>query len=105
MISVVFIYLSMALRPLWILTVFFQLLNEYTVGRTPWKGEQPVTRLLPTHRRKQTQNKRTQTPMPRVGFEPTIPAFRRAKRVHALDGAATTISLDFSTKRKSNSVT
>jgi hypothetical protein len=27
--------------------------------------------------------------MPRVGFEFTIPAFERAKRVHALDGAAT----------------
>jgi hypothetical protein len=29
--------------------------------------------------------------MPRVGFEPTIPAFERAKTVHALDGAATVI--------------
>jgi hypothetical protein len=27
--------------------------------------------------------------MPRVGFEPTILAFERAKRVHALDRAAT----------------
>jgi hypothetical protein len=27
----------------------------------------------------QTQNKRTQTSMPRVGFEPMIPAFERAK--------------------------
>jgi hypothetical protein len=32
-----------------------------------------------------TQNKRTQTYMPRVGFEPTIPAVERAKTVHALD--------------------
>jgi hypothetical protein len=29
--------------------------------------------------------------MPRVGFEPTIPVFERAKTVHALDGAATVI--------------
>jgi hypothetical protein len=29
--------------------------------------------------------------MPRVEFEPTIPAFERAKRVHALDRAATVI--------------
>jgi hypothetical protein len=29
--------------------------------------------------------------MPRVGFEPTIPAFERAKTVHALDRAATVI--------------
>jgi hypothetical protein len=25
--------------------------------------------------------------MPRVGFEPTVPVFERAKIVHALDGA------------------
>jgi hypothetical protein len=36
-----------------------------------------------------TRNKRTQTSMLRVGFEPTIPVFGRAKTVHALDGAAT----------------
>jgi hypothetical protein len=29
--------------------------------------------------------------MPRVGFEPTIPAFERAKTVHALDRAETVI--------------
>jgi hypothetical protein len=27
--------------------------------------------------------------MPRVGFEPTIPASKRAKTVHALDNSAT----------------
>jgi hypothetical protein len=31
--------------------------------------------------------------MPRVGFEPTIPAFERAKTVHALDRAATVLDL------------
>jgi hypothetical protein len=31
--------------------------------------------------------------MPRVGFEPTIPVFKRAKTVHALDRAATVIGL------------
>jgi hypothetical protein len=31
--------------------------------------------------------------MPRVGFEPTIPAFKRAKTVHALDHAATAIGV------------
>jgi hypothetical protein len=36
-------------------------------------------------------NKRTQTPMPWVGFEPTIPVFERAKTVHALDRTATLI--------------
>jgi hypothetical protein len=53
----------------------FQFLNLYTVSRTPWTGDQPVARPLPTHRITQTQNKRTQTSMPRVGFEPMIPVF------------------------------
>jgi hypothetical protein len=29
--------------------------------------------------------------MPRVGFEPTIPVFERAKMVHTLDRATTVI--------------
>jgi hypothetical protein len=36
-----------------------------------------------------------QTFMPRVGSEATIPAFERAKTVHALDRAATAIGLIF----------
>jgi hypothetical protein len=39
----------------------------------------------------QTQNKRRETSMPLVEFEPTIPVFERAKTVHALDRAATVI--------------
>jgi hypothetical protein len=39
----------------------------------------------------QTQNKRTQTSIPRVAFETTIPFFKRAKTVHALDRAANVI--------------
>jgi hypothetical protein len=35
------------------------------------------------------QNKRRQTSMSLVGFEPTIPVFERAKTFHALDRAAT----------------
>jgi hypothetical protein len=54
-------------------------------------GDQPVARSLHTHKTTQTQNKRTQTPMPSVGFEPTTPAFEKAKTVHALDRAATAI--------------
>jgi hypothetical protein len=69
----------------------FQFLSLYTVGRTPWTGDQPVARPLPTHRTIQTQNKRTQTSMPRVGFEPTTAVFERARTVHALDGEATVI--------------
>jgi hypothetical protein len=33
--------------------------------------------------------------MPRVGFEPTIPAFEQAETVHALDRAVTVISFDY----------
>jgi hypothetical protein len=40
---------------------FYSFFNLYTVGRTPWMGDQPVSRSLPTHRTAQTQNKRTQT--------------------------------------------
>jgi hypothetical protein len=69
----------------------FRFLNPYTVGRTPWTGNQPDARPLPTHRTAQTQNKLTRTSMPRVGFEPTIPKFERAKMVHVLDRAATAI--------------
>jgi hypothetical protein len=75
--------------PLLNLGRFFSFLILYTVGRTPWMGNQPVARPLPIHRTTQTQNERTQTSMPRVGFEPTIPAFERVKTVHALDRAST----------------
>jgi hypothetical protein len=86
------IYLSVALQPLgpWPL---FQFLNLYTVGRTPWTGDQSVARPLPIYRTTQTRNKRTQTSMPWMGFEPTIPVFERAKTVHALDRVATVIGL------------
>jgi hypothetical protein len=69
----------------------FQFLNLYTVGRTLWEGDQLVARPLPTKKITQTQNKVTQTSMPRVGFEPTIPVFERAKMVHALDRVANVI--------------
>jgi hypothetical protein len=59
----------------------------YKDGRTPWTGDQPVTKPLPTHRTTQTYNKRTQTYMPQVVFEPTIPASDQAKTVHASDRA------------------
>jgi hypothetical protein len=45
------------------------------------------------HRTTQTQKKRGQTSIPRVGFEPTIPVFGQAKAFHNLDRAATVIGL------------
>jgi hypothetical protein len=103
-------YLCMVLQPFCGPLPHFQFLTLYTVGRTPWTGDQPVARALPTRKTTRTQNKRIQTSMPQVGFEPTIPVFERAKTVHALDRAATVIgalvspfikSIDLST---SNSV-
>jgi hypothetical protein len=62
----------------------------YKVGRTPWTEISPSQgRYL--HIEQHKQNKHTQTFMPRVGFEPTIPAFKRAKTVHALNRGATVI--------------
>jgi hypothetical protein len=84
-----FTHSSMALQWLWPLLQFRNLF--YTDGRSPWTSDQPVARPLPTHKTTQTQKKRTQTSMPRVGFEPTIPAFERAKTVHAVDRAASVI--------------
>jgi hypothetical protein len=79
----------------------FSFVILYTVGRTPWTGDQPVARPLPTHRTAQAQNKRTQTSMPRVEFEPTIPVFERTKTVHASDRAATVTGMaDLSCRKK-----
>jgi hypothetical protein len=79
-----YICLSMALQPFVGLGRFYSFLMFYTVGMTPWMGDQPVARPLPAHRTAQTQNKRTQTSIPQVGFEPTIPVFERAKTARSL---------------------
>jgi hypothetical protein len=70
---------------------FFIFLIFYTPGKTTWTGDQAVVRPVPAHRTAQTQNKRTQTATLQVGFEPMIPAFERAKKIHALDREATVI--------------
>jgi hypothetical protein len=67
------IYLSMALEPSVGPRPLSSFLIFYKDGRTPWMGDQPVTRPLHAHRTAQTQ-KCTQTSMPQVGFEPTIPS-------------------------------
>jgi hypothetical protein len=83
----------MALQPFVRPWPLFQFINPYTIGRTPWAGDQAVAGPLPTHRATETQNKRTQTSMPRVGFEPTIPVLEQTKTVQALDCAAKVIGL------------
>jgi hypothetical protein len=68
----------------------FSFFNLLTFGSTPWTGDQPVTRPLPTYRATQTQNKHTrQTSMSEAGFEPVIIPSKRAKTVHDLDLLAT----------------
>jgi hypothetical protein len=87
-----YIYLSMTLQPLWTLAAFFFKFRKiYKISRTPCTGDGPVAVTLPTHKITQTQNKRTQTSKPQVGFEPTTPVFERVKTVHALDLAVTVI--------------
>jgi hypothetical protein len=69
--------------------VSLQFLNPKTVGRTPWTGDQPIARPLPTQENKHRIN--ADISMPWVGFEPTIPVFERAKTVYASDCAAPVI--------------
>jgi hypothetical protein len=82
---------------LWLYSIFFNLgsffsfLILYRVGRTPWRGDQPVSRPLRAHRTTKRQNKCTQTSMPCVGFELTTKDFERAKTVHAPDLSAAVI--------------
>jgi hypothetical protein len=77
------IYLSLC-SPLLGLGRFFNFLILYKVGRNLWTGDQPVAMPLPANWTAH-KHKHTQTSMPWVGFQPTIPAFERAKTVHALD--------------------
>jgi hypothetical protein len=79
----------MALQPLWTLPAF-SVSYSYTqsVGVLGRGGVSPSQgRFLHTGQHK--QNKRTETSMPRVGFEPTISVFEREKTVQALDRAVT----------------
>jgi hypothetical protein len=87
--EILFIYGSTTLR--WALTAFSVSKSFYTVGISPWTGDQPVASPLSAHRRVQTQNKRIQTSTPQAEFEPTISVFERTKTVHALDRGATVI--------------
>jgi hypothetical protein len=81
-----FIHSSMALQPFVGPWSLFQFRNPFTqtVGLLERVISPSQGRYL--HRTTQIHNKRTNTKHPclGVGFEPTIPAFERAKTVHAL---------------------
>jgi hypothetical protein len=92
------IYLSVYIHLL-NLGLFFSFLVPYTFCRIPWTWDEPVARPLLVHTITQTQNKRTQTSMFRVGFEHKITVFERTKKVHALDRPATVIGFQQTTRR------
>jgi hypothetical protein len=76
--------LSMGLQLFQFLDLFTQSVGLLGRGISPSQG-----RYLHTGQHK--QNKRTQTFMPQVEFEPTIPLFEWVKTVHALDHVAAVI--------------
>jgi hypothetical protein len=66
------------------LDLFIQSVGFFGRGISPSQGRY-------RHTGQHKQNKRRQTSMPEVGFEPTIQVFERENTVHALDRAATVI--------------
>jgi hypothetical protein len=76
----------------WVLAAFlFPWSSTQSVGFLG-RGITPSRRQLPAHGTVQTKNKRTQTSIPQVVFEPTTPLFKRSKTVHARVCAATLIA-------------
>jgi hypothetical protein len=76
---------------------FFSFLFPYTVGRTPWTGDQPVARPLPTHMTTETQNKPTDIHA-LSGIRTHDPSVRASEDRSGLDRAAT-VSLCANTQR------
>jgi hypothetical protein len=94
------IYLHMVLQP------FFWALAPFSVS---WSFTQSVGFLGPRislslghylHTGQHKHNIKTQTSMPWVGFEPTIPVFKWEKTVHALDRTGTVTGLNTATHCK-----
>jgi hypothetical protein len=63
----------------WTLAAFSVSWSFYTVGRTPWTGDQLFARPPPAHGTIQTQNKRKHTSILQVEVESTMPVFERVK--------------------------
>jgi hypothetical protein len=62
MVSSFEVFSSSSSLPLWSIGMISQIHYYFTDGRTPWTGDQLVTRPLPKHRTTQTQNKHIHTP-------------------------------------------
>jgi hypothetical protein len=69
----------MALQPFVGPWPLFSFLILYTVGTTPWTGDQPFARSPSIQWTTQIQNKRTLISILRVGFESTISVFERGE--------------------------
>jgi hypothetical protein len=62
---VVKVLMFMVVLPfVWLWPIFSSLIL-YTVGRTPWTGDQPVARPLPIHKTTETQNEHERDSIPR----------------------------------------
>jgi hypothetical protein len=81
------------LLPLWSIGLISQFLDHFTDGRTPWTSDQQGLYLNTGQHKHRIKEYTYQTSMLFVRFEPTIPAFERAKTVHALDRPATVTGL------------
>jgi hypothetical protein len=67
--------------------IFWNLWIYWTVGRTPWTGDRPDARPLPTHRT--TQGRKTRAHIhASSGIRTQIPVFERPKTVRASDLSA-----------------
>jgi hypothetical protein len=73
---------------------FSSFLTLYRVGRTPWTWISP-SQCLCLHTEQHKQNKRTQTSMPRVGFEPMTSTFGRPNTFRTLDLAGTLVGIKY----------
>jgi len=60
-------------------------------GRTPWTGDQPISRPLPTQD-SITQEIADIRSWPRTGFEVMVTVFKQPKTIRVLDCSATVIS-------------
>jgi hypothetical protein len=67
----------------------FQFLDLFTQSVGPLGRGISSSQSRYLHTGQHKQNKRTQTSIPQVRFEPTIPVFDQTKTVHGLDRAAT----------------
>jgi hypothetical protein len=90
-IEIIIIIIIMALQPFVGPSPLFQFLDPIHSGYDSLDGGSARRKASTFTKNNQTQNKRTKTSMPRVGFKLTIPASERAKTVHALHRAATVI--------------